>query len=88
MEQELETEYKHVPQEWIDEHDLTQVKNGENSIEFYKKNENNSMIKTEIGDDYEDLLGDKVEAINEVTDDYISEIQDFMKSDKVGWCIL
>lgn len=31
MEQGLETEYKEVPQDWIDEHDLTQV----NSIVFY-----------------------------------------------------
>ena len=36
-----------------------------------------------IGDDYEDLLGDKVEAINEVTDDYISEIQDFINNEYV-----
>jgi hypothetical protein len=36
-----------------------------------------------LGDDYEDLLSDKVEAINEVTDDYISEIQDFINNEYV-----
>lgn len=40
MEQALETEYKEVPQDWINGYDLENAKNGENKIVFYdNKNE-------------------------------------------------